>query len=694
MDAMSCNVCGNRLVIKGISLVCTGCGNATRSNHIFSTEQEYQKSVLKRTTSHIKQRKDRNIQFNFTLSEHIKNNWVQYLAAFTKFINNIAKQLNLDIKPLYSRYLFHHINQPVTSNWTIARKGHQAFSDNRIVNSKYTFNTSNTDSTFNIKVEDDFDHDFEKQLYKNFIQDQQNQSSVLEIHQIKKKISKPKIPFYQKRFIKLQLKQGNNLNSVNQKRKQSVHRKGSQILDIPVNQDKTTFINGILTSTNLTNTIYYALIEIYFEKFYTISKNDLKSSIKKIKNIKSNQDNCSQMLLIKSISQDLFKEMSPFLQKEFILVQDILIYMLGSQSSFFEMSDQWNNVEFRNINKNLKKRNVNFISRKIKYISQFLQSFQQKEINTQETDITIKINNKLFQKKKKNLIPLDFTFGLILIYSTNLTQGNKLFPSKLIQLIKQKKINYLEGFSHLMKDTTNQYLTIPQHIPKASFIRNNAVKLLKQFSIEYQEYSKEQFLEMFKSICIDLKISQQIYNIAMSFEQKYFQNLKIHNSEYDIYSCSLILLAFKYYIYIDKQNAINDLCLISEHCKNIQPYDYKDLEDCSLEDLKQKVSAFQNLEQFYGDRDINMKLNEKLQQLDNYYEQQIIQEYQKQLQTVDIVNEVRIKIIHEDWDFYKTGDFEFESPEVRFLEMKLSKYIEDDDNSIINFLHELERLLL
>lgn len=29
MDAMSCNVCGNRLVIKGISLVCTGCGNAT-----------------------------------------------------------------------------------------------------------------------------------------------------------------------------------------------------------------------------------------------------------------------------------------------------------------------------------------------------------------------------------------------------------------------------------------------------------------------------------------------------------------------------------------------------------------------------------------------------------------------------------------------------------------------------------------
>ncbi|CAD8082145.1 unnamed protein product [Paramecium sonneborni] len=694
MDTMSCNVCGNRLVIKGISLVCTGCGNATRSNHIFSTEQEYQKSMLKRTTQHIKQRKDRDIQINFTLSEHIKHNWIQYLAAFTKFINNIAKQLNLDIKPLYSRYLFHHINQPVTSNWTIARKGHQAFSDNRIVNSKYLINKTNIDSTFNIKVEDDFDHDFEKQLQNNFTQDQQNQSSVLEIHQIKKKISKPKIPFYQKRLIKLQLKQESNLNSINQKRKQSVNRKGSQILDIPINQDKSTFINGILSSTNLTNTIYFALIEIYFEKFYTLSSNDLKSTIKKIKNIKSNLDHDTQILSVKSINQELFKSMSPFLQKEYLLVQDILIYMLGCQNSFFEMSEQWNNLEFKNINKNLKKRNVNFISRKIKYIKQFMKSCQQIEINTQETDITVNISNKLFSKKQINLIPLDFTFGLILLYASNLAQGNKIFPSKLIQLIKQKKINYLEGFSHLMNDTTNQYLTIPQHLPKTSFIRHHAVKLLKQFTIEYQEYNKEQFLEMFKSVCIELKISQQLYNIAMSFEQRYFFNLKIHNSKYDIYSCSLILLAFKYYLFIDKQSAINDLCLICEYCKNIQPYDYKDLEDCSLENLKQKLNTSQNLEQYYGDRDVNIKLNEKLQQLDNYYEQQLVQEYQKQISTAEISNEVKINIIHEDWDFYKTGDFEFEAPEVRFLEMKLSNYIEDDNNSIINFLHELERLLV
>ncbi|CAK83412.1 unnamed protein product (macronuclear) [Paramecium tetraurelia] len=693
MDAMSCNVCGNRLVIKGISLVCTGCGNATRSNHIFSTEQEYQKQILKRTTSHIMQRREREIQLNLTLSEHIKQNWIQYLAAFTKFINFIGKQLNLDIKPLFSRYLHHHINQPVNSNWTIARKGHQAFSENRVVNSKYKFNNSNTESTLNIKVEDDFDHDFEKQLQNNFTQDQQNQSSIIEIQQIKKKISKPKTPFYQKRVIKLQLKQGSNLGQTLSKRKQSVHRKGSQILDIPVNQDKSTFINGLLSSTNLTNTIYYALIEIYFEKYYSTTTNDLNLAIKKIKNIKTNSNN-TQILSLKSISQELLQEMSPFLQKEYVLVQDILIYMLGCPNSFYEMSEQWNHFDFKTLNKNLKKRNVNFISRKIKYIQQFLKSCQQKEINTQETDVTVNINNKLFSKKKLNLIPLDFTFGLILIYATNLIQGNKLFPSKLIQLIKQKEINYLEGFSHLMGDTTNQYLTIPQHLPKSGFIRHQAVKLLKQFNIEYQESNREQFLDMFKSICIELKISQQIYSIALTFEQKYFINFNIHNSQHDIYSCSLILLAFKYYIYIDKLSAIKDLSLVFEYCKNIQPYDYKDLEDCTLENLRQKLNALQNFDQYYGDRDLNIKLNSKLQQLDSYFEQQIIQEYHKQVQTVEITNEVKINIIHEDWDFYKTGDFEFEAPEVRFLEMKLSNYIDDDENSIINLFHELERVLV
>lgn len=38
MDGMNCKICGFRIVIKGISLVCTGCGNATVYHYIVYRE--------------------------------------------------------------------------------------------------------------------------------------------------------------------------------------------------------------------------------------------------------------------------------------------------------------------------------------------------------------------------------------------------------------------------------------------------------------------------------------------------------------------------------------------------------------------------------------------------------------------------------------------------------------------------------
>lgn len=47
--------------------------------------------------------------------------------------------------------------------------------------------------------------------------------------------------------------------------------------------------------------------------------------------------------------------------------------------------------------------------------------------------------------------------------------------------------------------------------------------------------------------------------------------------------------------------------------------------------------------------------------------------------------------MHEDWDFYKTPDFDWEAPELRYFLKKLSDYLDEEENIIIAQYHEMEK---
>lgn len=75
----------------------------------------------------------------------------------------------------------------------------------------------------------------------------------------------------------------------------------------------------------------------------------------------------------------------------------------------------------------------------------------------------------------------------------------------------------------------------------------------------------------------------------MSFEESYFKDYHVDNSLYDIYCCCLLLLAFKYYLVINKEEAIKCLSVICRTSKDIQPCDYPDLKECGIEEIRQSL---------------------------------------------------------------------------------------------------------
>ena len=64
---------------------------------------------------------------------------------------------------------------------------------------------------------------------------------------------------------------------------------------------------------------------------------------------------------------------------------------------------------------------------------------------------------------------------------------------------------------------------------------------------------------MFQSFCLEMDVSQDLYSIAMSFEERYLKDYHVDNSLYDIYCCCLLLLGFKYYLVINKEEAVKCL---------------------------------------------------------------------------------------------------------------------------------------
>ncbi|KAM3144411.1 hypothetical protein pb186bvf_003575 [Paramecium bursaria] len=570
---MKCQICGSEMVVRNIQEVCLGCGHIQRSNLIFSKEQEFQRNV-KRTKSNIMQKQDKEQKIHQTPQQHLQQNWTYYLKGFSKFIYQLASEVDVDIKDIWKQYLQFYLNKPLKSDWTIARRGHE-LPQNRVVNSKYLM-----DDDIKIKTEDVQTFD----LYNS-------DDSVIEIAGINKKIQKN--PQYIKGRLKMFIKQGKFQATG---RKQSIRRRESISIDLSTSKDE--FITNTLKNFTITDQNYVALCEVFYETYHKQISEKLRNKINDIKNIKDKH----QKFQTDYFTTEQFNKMPKSMKLESYLLVDFIRLYLKQDIDFMDANFL---IQHEDVGV-YKDRNIKFLRKKYKQVYQFL-------IGTSV-------------KSNKNPFPLEFTTALILIYSTSIINGKPLFLPKFIRQIKNHEVTYLQGFGAIVDQNLQQYKMEPQNLPSQNYLRTSSKKFIKFLG----KSASASWCP--KDIFIYIGCDQPLAEMAYSLLQK----ITADPYEYDFQIMGSILLAFKLLLIEDQSKALNSIDQIQEHLKQkvLCPLDYCDLQYCDMNMLNSMLRNEKFANNYYLDQKNNHKIHEK-SQISSFY-QPI--DYQFELKQINLSN--------------------------------------------------------